>query len=453
MPTPRPAVRAAVVCTWSAGAVLACLALGAPQTPERRLELPAPVSAAGPTGLFALEVPELNVQAEANSTTRLLRGDIANLRLRLRRSPSQVDYGTILVRVNTESANIVMSTRGGQREVLCDLDLRRRAGFELRPGRNSIEIEAVDRGQRRLYASFLLDVGTPEAAPAQLASGPPEALRGERHAVVVGVSRYAHAERGIPDLRFAARDATAMRDFLVSPRGGFAPDNVVLLLNENATSGNLRSALFTFLTRPGPDDLVVIYFAGHGAPDPHDPRHLYLITHDTRPDDMGGTAFPMWHLPDVLGRIVKARRVLVLADACHSQGVGGGEGGAGQPTINLANQYLARYAGDAQHALLTASGISEASLEDTRWGGGHGVFTHFALRGLQGAADGDRNGTVTAGELFQYVRTEVRRETGGRQTPTAITGLASNLALVQRARVTDGPGTGAVFFRRAAQAR
>lgn len=415
-------------------AVALGLALAAyAQEGQRRLEHAPPPPFPSPSasaGLFALELPELGVSAESGSTTLISQTNLTRVVVRVRRSPSQLDYGAIQVRVNTEAANIVMTTRGTRSDVLCDLDLRRRAGFELRPGRNSIEVETLDRGHRRAYGSFLVDVGAAESPVSLWSKGDVDRAPGRRYAVVVGVSRYAHAERGVPDLRFAASDARAVRDFLVAPDGGgFEPERVRLLVDDQATSANLRSSLFTFLTEPGPDDLVVIYFAGHGAPDPRDPRLLYLITHDTDPRDMGGTAFPMWDLPTVLGRVVKARRVLVLADACHSQGVGGDAGGAAAPPINLAHQYLGRYARDAQHALLTASGISEASLEDPRWGGG--VFTWAALRGLRGRADADHDGTVTAGELFRYTRDEVRRATAGRQTPTAVAGLAADLALAR----------------------
>jgi hypothetical protein len=432
-----------------AGAALGLTLATDAQQGQRRLEHAPPTPApSASTGLFALELPELGLSAESGSTTRLARVDVARLLVRVRRSPSQLDYGAVQVRVNTEAANIVMTTRGTRNEVLCDLDLRRRAGFELRPGRNSIEVEILDRGHRRAYGSFLVDVGEAESPVSLWSKGDVDRAPGRRYAVVVGVSRYAHAERGVPHLRFAASDARAVRDFLVAPDGGgFQPERVRLLVDEQATSANLRSSLFTFLTEPGPDDLVVIYFAGHGAPDPRDPRLLYLITHDTDPRDMGGTAFPMWDLPTVLGRVVKARRVLVLADACHSQGVGGAAGGGAATPINLAHQYLARYARDAQHALLTASGISEASLEGPRWGGGHGVFTFFALRGLRGQADGDRDGTVTAGELFVYVRDHVRRETAGQQTPTAVAGLASDLALIRVRRAAFEPWG---FFRKSA---
>src|SRR5262249_17827927 len=147
---------------------------------------------------------------------------------------------------------------------------------------------------------------------------------------------------GLTNLRFADRDAMSFYDFLLSPQGGsFRRENVKLLLNEDATSQNVRSALFTFLTKPREQDLVLLYFAGHGSPDPHDKRNLYLLTYDTQLDDMGGTAFPMWQLQDVFVRIIKAKRVITFTDSCHSYGVSGQIYGGSEKSNNLINQYLA----------------------------------------------------------------------------------------------------------------
>jgi uncharacterized caspase-like protein len=228
---------------------------------------------------------------------------------------------------------------------------------------------------------------------------------------------------------YASRDALAFRDFLESPAGGsFAKENVQSLFDEDATVQNLRSALFTFLTKPRPQDLVVIYFAGHGAPDPNDSRNLYLLTYDTAPDDMGGTAFLMSDLQDVFDRILKAKHVITLIDSCHSYGISGERFGPRQN--NLSNQYLERYASKADRAVITGSDVSELSVEGEQWGGGHGVFTYFVLKGLQNEeADINKDGTVTAGELFSYLSEQVPRATNQQQNPRAIPGLAENLPL------------------------
>ena len=61
---------------------------------------------------------------------------------------------------------------------------------------------------------------------------------------------------------------------------------------------------------------------------------------------------------------------------------------------------------------LTASRDREQSFESPEWGGGHGIFTYYVVKGLEGSADENRDGIVTADELAEYVHTEVRRATG-----------------------------------------
>jgi uncharacterized caspase-like protein len=100
----------------------------------------------------------------------------------------------------------------------------------------------------------------------------------KRWAVVIGVGEYDSDD--IPDLDFAPNDARAVRDFLQSDAAG-PFDEVLYLENERATGAAMREALFVFLQQADWDDLVVIYYAGHGAPDPGRPDNLYLLPTDT----------------------------------------------------------------------------------------------------------------------------------------------------------------------------
>ncbi len=69
-------------------------------------------------------------------------------------------------------------------------------------------------------------------------------------------------------------------------------------------------------------------------------------------------------------------------------------------------------------AVLTASDNRQFSQEGKQWGGGHGVFTWFLLKGLEGEADYSKDGTVTLGELIPFVSEHVRRNTNNMQCPT-----------------------------------
>jgi hypothetical protein len=381
-----------------------------------------------------LEIPELQGRVDANSAAlleALPQGGISRMRVHIDKQPLDASYGEIHTRINTEAADDITTKRAVAEGVLCELDLSHwGTGFKLAPGRNSVEAYYVDRYQRVHYASFLLQFAEQRSTRTRKpASAPPEKIGGQKYAVIVGISKYKNGGAGLTNLKYSSRDALAFRDFLETPAGGsFPKENVQTLLDEDATSQHLYSALRTFLTKPRPQDLVVIYFAGHGAPDPNDSRNLYLLTYDTQPDDMGGTAFLMSDLQDVFDRIIKAKHVITFIDSCHSYGVSGERFGAKQN--NLSNQYLERYASKADRAVITASDVSELSLEGDQWGGGHGVFTYFLLKGLQNEeADANKDGTVTAGELFSYLSDKVPEATKQQQNPRAVPGLAQNLPL------------------------
>ncbi|HEV2620047.1 MAG TPA: caspase family protein [Acidobacteriaceae bacterium] len=394
-----------------------------------------------------LEIPQAGLRLGVDSSTTVGQapGAIQQLVFHIPAGGSRISYGTIHTKVNTESADVAMKSTSGIDGLTLNIDLTGAGGFPLVRGRNSVELEYEDQFGRARYYNFVLDFSPGgsgagsrgfETIPAIPAKAAPEKRAGRLYAVVIGISHYGKSEGQINDLRYADRDAQSVLDFLKSPAGGgVTDDDALLLLNDDATTQNVRHALFSFLTKPQEQDTVVIYIAGHGAPDPLDPRNLYLITADTKPDDMGGTAFPMWQIQDVFERVLKAKRVITLADTCHSYGFSGLRAGAGQKQANnLINQYLQRYASKGQRAVITASDISESSFEDAKWGDGHGVFTYFLLRGMKGEADRNHDGVVTAGELFAYLQQSVREATDGKQNPRAAVGISSGLPVSTVAR-------------------
>ncbi len=234
----------------------------------------------------------------------------------------------------------------------------------------------------------------------------------KRWAVVIGVGQYQSAD--IPDLEFARADAQAVYDFLKSDAAG-PFDDVLFLADEEATGAAMRQALFVFLQQADWNDLVVVYYAGHGAPDPARPDNLYLLPSDADLGSLAATGFPMWDVKTALRRQIAAERVLVIADACHSAGTADGDVVGGGDSNAIAGGFSQLFT-PSRRLMMTAANTNEFSLEDARWGG-HGVFTHFLLEGLEGQSDLDADGIVTFTELFDYVANNVRTATEGRQNP------------------------------------
>ena len=241
--------------------------------------------------------------------------------------------------------------------------------------------------------------------------------QGHRWALVVGISDYQDDRL---NLRFADRDARAFAKLILTEEGGgFDSDKVLVLLNEQATAGDLQRALRSFLKKPAKEDFVVIYLACHGQPDVDRPSNVYILPHDTDLDDVAGTAVPMREIDHCLRETLQASKVVILADTCHSGAIGGRMGTPRNVQAAAAINHYLYGVSEAKDgiALLTSAEANQVALEDERWGGGHGVFTYHLLEGKKGAADSTGNGIVTVGELFEYVRDEVKRDTDHRQHP------------------------------------
>jgi uncharacterized caspase-like protein len=118
---------------------------------------------------------------------------------------------------------------------------------------------------------------------------------------------------------------------------------------------------------------------------------------------------------DVLANQVNAGWKVLFTDACHS-----GKVNAETTDAALEQQFSAL---PASFLTLTATTEREQSFEDPNLSTGFGLYTYFLARGLQGHADYDPcDGRITADELIEYVRSNVRkyaRERQLAQTPTA----------------------------------
>ncbi len=130
----------------------------------------------------------------------------------------------------------------------------------------------------------------------------------------------------------------------------------------------------------------------------------------------------MWDIETALRRYIKAKKVVVIADACHSGGVGQtfdiarrANRGIKVNKINTGLQDLSNIGNGV--CVISASDEKQFSQESKDWGGGHGVFTYFLLKGLKGEADYDNDNRVSLGELTPYLSQQVRRSTQSAQSP------------------------------------
>ncbi|MBI3552259.1 MAG: caspase family protein [Elusimicrobia bacterium] len=270
----------------------------------------------------------------------------------------------------------------------------------------------------------LLEVDIP---PKTSARADPEA-----YAVVIGIEKY----RDVPKVDYAARDAQSVYDYLTQSMG-FDSKNVALLQNERAGLADLDTYLGPWLEdRVSAKSKVMIYYAGHGAPNPKTGEG-YLIPYDGNPTYVETKAFPVKRLYENLAKL-PSKDVTVVLDACFS-GAGGRSvlAKGARPLVMMKD---AAPALGANTVALTAARGDQISTFDEE--GRHGLLTYNLLKGLRGEADTDKDGKVTTEELFSYLGPAVER--GARlqhveQTPTLSPDIKS---LGPRGRAAARSGSG-----------
>jgi peptidoglycan/xylan/chitin deacetylase (PgdA/CDA1 family)/uncharacterized caspase-like protein len=209
-------------------------------------------------------------------------------------------------------------------------------------------------------------------------------------AVVIGINDYAHW----PKLQYAVNDAVAVRQTLID-QFGFAPEHILLLQDGEATRQRILAAFNASLVHGDThkNDRIFVFYAGHGAT-----RKLssgrdigYIIPVDANPDALATDAIPMTEIQNIAESFT-AKHVLFVMDACYS-GLGLTRGGS--------DNFLRQNAKRLGRQMLTAGGADQMVAD----GGpdGHSIFTWTLLQGLNGKADMNGDGMITATELAAFV--------------------------------------------------
>jgi len=303
-------------------------------------------------------------------------------------------------------------------------------------GHRSRETEPVHRfslpGAYRVRLE-LLDAeghgGTVEAS-IQVVENPTVVPVADIWCVVIGISDYEEVE----DLSYASDDARAIAQWLLD--SGVPHEQIRLLTDRQevlpnglessvANLVNVRAALGWLRQQALQDDLVLLHFSGHGyqgvddGNDEVDGTDEFFVLHDTRAAAKDDTALRDDEFGRFLDRIA-SEHVLVFFDSCYSGGLSRSLA-PGHRSETEAPDVFSDFALEGR-LILSASEEGSDAFESPQLQ--HGVFTHFLLAGLQGEADLNADGRITAWELHEFTRQSVppfvQQERGERQIPQMI---------------------------------
>jgi predicted metal-dependent hydrolase len=227
-------------------------------------------------------------------------------------------------------------------------------------------------------------------------------------AVVIGINDYIRA----PKLKYAVRDAEEFTEVLVNYYG-FKRENIVKLIDREATKENIMKAFDKLRSKAGKEDRVLVFFAGHGitVPLPDGREKGYILPVDGSQDELITSAISTDQLNEI-SQLIKAKHLFFIMDACY----GGLIFARAQPLSPSSLDYLEVISTRRARKALTAGGRDQTVLDTGP--GGHSVFTYYLIDGLKNrTADLNGDGIITSGELNEYVAPRVTAESNRSQTP------------------------------------
>lgn len=210
-------------------------------------------------------------------------------------------------------------------------------------------------------------------------------------AVVIGIENY----QGLPKSDFSKSDAGVVKDYLKVL--GFQERNIEFITDDKATKSSIEKSIEAWLpNRIKKDSSVIIYYSGHGAPEPKT-GDAYIVPFDGDPNYLEVTGYPLKRLYDKLGKL-EAQEVIVLLDSCFSGSGGRSVLAKGARPLVMMTEGLVL---PQNIAVLTATQgmqISSSSPEK-----GHGIFTYYFLKAL-------KEGKKSIAEIYEYIKPLVEDE-------------------------------------------
>ncbi|MFM6320804.1 MAG: caspase, EACC1-associated type [Microcystis panniformis] len=216
-----------------------------------------------------------------------------------------------------------------------------------------------------------------------------------KFALLIGVSEYSEGLRSISS---AIQDIEAMRRVLEHPDMG-AFDQVTVLSNPD--KGSMEKAVEVLFANRQRDDLVLLYFSGHGLKDQK--ARFFLSTRDTGRDQNGdfrrATALAASKLQEYITDSRSQRQIIIL-DCCFSGALVQGMPIKGE--LNIQEEL-----GGKGRAILTSSSPIEYSFESED--NDLSIYTKYLVEGIEtGAADKDGDQLISVNELHEYASERVK---------------------------------------------
>lgn len=213
--------------------------------------------------------------------------------------------------------------------------------------------------------------------------------------VSVGISDYPGTEN---DLVRPHNDAATMQWLYKQNKHA----STTLLMNDKATLANVKAAMRRMYTQATANDIVVLFFSGHGVKGGFVCYDGILTYKDV----------------STMVSSCKSKSKMIFADACFA--------GAIRDNSAVSPKYEAL---DNNIMLFLSCRSNEVSIETPQMT--NGFFTYALQHGLRGNADKNKDRIITAKELFNFVSAKVKKDSNDKQHPVMWGKFPDNMTVMK----------------------
>ena len=219
-------------------------------------------------------------------------------------------------------------------------------------------------------------------------------------AVIISIGVGTFRDEQVPAVKYARHDAEVMAEYL-RIIGGVPGERIRILLDRQALERDVEDTFERWLRKKVDRETVVyVFFAGRALVEAGTGA-ISLVPYD---GTLAGAQqlYSLVRLQEVLYRL-PIRRAILMFDVSTDPSPGAALADIPSPAWESPVSEARK---DVEMWMVGNRSLQEAHAYDE---GKHGLFTYHLLRGLQGVADVDRDGTVVAGELCTYARGQAAR--------------------------------------------
>lgn len=270
----------------------------------------------------------------------------------------------------------------------------------------SVALAAAELAGRGIVTVIATDRNGIASAPIELLSAKSKNQRAPKtFLLAVGVGRYREIDDA--ELRYSAGDATRLAKSVA--RSLYSNTATATLTDTEATVPAIMENLERMVAEAGPDDTIMLSFAGHGLRGKDGSLRLALT--DTNLYEVDATSLDF---TAVQGALAKTKaRVLLLLDVTHANLAKRTEIATNDDVAGM----MTAAAGTQMVVLSATRGKQFSELTTTLSGGRLSVAIRDILVKDRAVADTDGNGNISVHELFRAARAAVAHGSGGHQTP------------------------------------